>query len=306
MRIANHVDRPGNTPLVKLNSVRPNPKPAGRGQGRYLCPAAATKDRIAVRMVDTAEALRRNTKPSGTIIQALGQHRCRPGSSRQQRPTNVFVCPDKVGEDKRNACSGPTARRWSCVPAVPPEHPDSYYNVSPDRLVRGTTARGSLTSTPIPQGRKVIMRPPARIWRDTDGRSPTSWRVGAPAVAITGTGRCLRRSGGRSGCRRVDPEGSVYSGGTVRHYPGRVWRGFWPAAYDATIPDEIIAVPTPTLFDMTSAWPVRTGLLVGGSCGMAAVAALQVAEREGPDAVVVGAATRTAGAAGQRSSTTNG
>ena len=86
----------------------------------------------------------------------------------------------------------------------------------------------------------------------------------------------------------ADPEGSVYSGGTGRPYLVEgVGEDFWPSAYDPAVPDEIIAVSDADSFDMTRRLAREEGLLVGGSCGMAVVAALQVAEREGPDALVV-------------------
>ncbi|MFD6105902.1 pyridoxal-phosphate dependent enzyme, partial [Nocardia salmonicida] len=61
---------------------------------------------------------------------------------------------------------------------------------------------------------------------------------------------------------------------------------FWPSAYDASIPDEIIAVSDADSFEMTRRLAREEGLLVGGSCGMAVVAAIEVARRD-PDAVVV-------------------
>jgi cystathionine beta-synthase len=66
-----------------------------------------------------------------------------------------------------------------------------------------------------------------------------------------------------------------------------VGEDFWPSAYDRTVPDEIIAVSDADSFAMTRRLAREEGLLVGGSCGMAVVAALRVAERLGPDDVLV-------------------
>jgi cystathionine beta-synthase len=106
---------------------------------------------------------------------------------------------------------------------------------------------------------------------------------------ITGAGRYLKEvSGGAVRIIGADPEGSVYSGGSGRPYLVEgVGEDFWPPTYDRGVPDEIIAVSDADSFEMTRRLAREEALLVGGSCGMAVDAAVKVAQRAGPDALVV-------------------
>jgi cystathionine beta-synthase len=137
MRIAQHISELiGGTPLVRLNSV----VPAGAGtvvaKVEYLNPGGSSKDRIAAKMIDAAEASGQ-LKPGGTIVEPTsGNTGVGLALVAQHRGYKcVFVCPDKVSEDKRNVLVAYGADVVVCPTAVPPDDPQSYYSVS-DRLVK--------------------------------------------------------------------------------------------------------------------------------------------------------------------------
>ncbi|WP_217146332.1 pyridoxal-phosphate dependent enzyme, partial [Streptomyces sp. AC627_RSS907] len=127
------------------------------------------------------------------------------------------------------------------------------------------------------------------LWQQTDERITHFVAGVGTGGTISGTGRYLKDvSDGRVKVIGADPEGSVYSGGSGRPYLIEgVGEDFWPSAYDRTVADEIVPVSDKDAFQMTRRLAKEEGLLVGGSCGMAVVAALRVAERLGPDDVVV-------------------
>ncbi len=290
MRIAEHViDLVGNTPLVRLGSVT-----SGRGASvvakvEYLNPGGSVKDRIAVKMVDAAEASG-ELQPGGTIVEPTsGNTGVGLALVALRRGYHcIFVCPDKVSEDKRNVLRAYGAEVVVCPTAVPPEHPDSYYSVS-DRLSAqpGAWKPNQYANPAGPASHYETTGP--EIWADTDGQV-THFVCGVgTGGTITGTGRYLKEvSGGKVQVIGVDPEGSVYSGGTGRPYLTEgVGEDFWPAAYDPSVPDSIEAVSDADAFNMTRRLAREEGLLVGGSCGMATVGALRVAETLPADALVV-------------------
>src|SRR4029077_15662595 len=136
MRIARHVSELiGNTPLVQLNSVVPAGAGTVAAKIEYLNPGGSAKDRIAVKMIDAAEASG-ELRPGGTIVEPTsGNTGVGLALVAQQRGYKcIFVCPDKVSEDKQNVLRAYGASVWLRPPPVPPDHRDSYYSVS-NRLV---------------------------------------------------------------------------------------------------------------------------------------------------------------------------
>ncbi|KEI44687.1 cystathionine beta-synthase [Saccharopolyspora rectivirgula] len=282
-------DLVGNTPLVRLNAVADSPTPV-LAKVEYLNPGGSVKDRIALRMVEAAEASG-ELRPGGTIVEPTSGNTGVGLAMIAQRKGYrcVFVCPDKVSQDKRDVLKAYGAEVVVCPTAVPPDHPDSYYRVS-DRLVQeidGAWKPDQYANLNNPESHYRVTGP--EIWRQTEGRI-THFVAGiGTGGTISGIGRYLKEvSDGRVRIIGADPEGSVYSGGKGRPYLVEgVGEDFWPTTYDKDICDEIIAISDADSFHLTRRLAREEALLVGGSSGMAVAAALRVAERTGPDDVIV-------------------
>jgi cystathionine beta-synthase len=295
MRYVEHIaDLVGNTPLVRFGPVAAGIAAPVLAKVEYFNPGGSVKDRIALRMVEAAEASG-ELKPGGTIVEPTSGNTGVGLAIVAQRKGYrcVFVCPDKVGEDKRNVLKAYGAEVVVCPTAVDPDHPDSYYRTS-DRLVGeidGAWKPNQYANPENPQSHYLGTGP--ELWEQTEGRI-THFVAGiGTGGTISGTGRYLKEiSDGRVQVIGADPEGSVYSGGTGRPYLVEgVGEDFWPTTYDKGICDRIVAVSDADSFAMTRRLAREEALLVGGSCGMATVAALRVAAElppdEARDAVVV-------------------
>ncbi|MGH3866334.1 MAG: cystathionine beta-synthase [Pseudonocardiaceae bacterium] len=291
MHYAEHIiDLVGDTPLVRLHAVTQDVTSLVLAKVEYLNPGGSVKDRIALRMIDAAErsgALR----PGGTIVEPTSGNTGVGLAMVAQRKGYrcVFVCPDKVGVDKRDVLKAYGAEVVVCPTAVAVDHPDSYYSVS-NRLAReidGAWKPDQYSNPENPASHYHSTGP--ELWAQTQGRI-THFVAGiGTGGTISGTGRYLKEaSDGRVQVVGVDPEGSVYSGGGGRPYLVEgVGEDFWPCTYDRSICDEIIPVSDADSFTMTRRLAREEGLLLGGSCGMAVVGALRVACRANPDSVIV-------------------
>ncbi|MEV0786707.1 cystathionine beta-synthase [Streptomyces sp. NPDC050423] len=280
----------GNTPLVRLRSVTAGIQATVLAKVEYFNPGGSVKDRIALRMIEAAEQSG-ELQPGGTIVEPTsGNTGVGLAIVAQQKGYKcIFVCPDKVSTDKINVLRAYGAEVVVCPTAVDPDHPDSYYNVS-DRLVRETPGAWKPDQYSNPNNpRSHYETTGPELWEQTDGKITHFVAGVGTGGTISGTGRYLKEaSGGAVKVVGADPEGSVYSGGSGRPYLVEgVGEDFWPTAYDRTVTDEIVAVSDKDSFQMTRRLAKEEGLLVGGSCGMAVVGALEVAKRLGPDDVVV-------------------
>ena len=289
------LDLIGNTPLVRLHRSLDLPSEDGPlvlAKVEYLNPGGSVKDRIATRMIDAAEASG-ELQPGGTIVEPTsGNTGVGLAMVAQQRGYKcVFVCPDKVSEDKRNVLKAYGAEVVVCPTAVAPEHPDSYYNVS-DRLSKepGAWKPDQYSNQHNPRSHYETTGP--EIWAQTDGRITHFVTGMGTGGTISGVGRYLKEQNPAIQVVGADPAGSVYSGGTGRPYLVEgVGEDFWPETYDRTVADRVIEVSDADSFAFTRRLAREEAMLVGGSSGMAAYAAKQLAhelaEAGRTDAVIV-------------------
>ncbi|GLU46863.1 cystathionine beta-synthase [Nocardiopsis ansamitocini] len=291
MRVYNSlIELVGDTPLVRLRKVAKGLAPTVLAKVEYFNPGGSVKDRIALSMVEDAEK-KGLLKPGGTIVEPTsgntGVGLAIVAAEKGYRC--IFVCPDKVSNDKLAVLRAYGAEVVVCPTTVAPDHPDSYYSVS-DRLAESTPDAwkpDQYTNPNNPQSHYESTGP--ELWEQTEGRI-THFVAGiGTGGTISGAGRYLKEvSGGKVKVIGADPEGSVYSGGSGRPYLVEgVGEDIWPQTYDTEICDEVIAVSDKESFLMTRQLAKDESLLVGGSCGLAVAAALKVAATAAPDDVIV-------------------
>lgn len=291
MRIAETItDLVGNTPLVRLNHVTDGMAATVLAKIEYLNPGGSSKDRIAGNILDAAE---RDglLKPGGTLVEPTsGNTGVGLALQAQQRGYRcVFVVPDKVAEDKRAVLRAYGAEVIVAPTDVEPSDPESYYSVS-DRLAReipGAFKPNQYVNQNGPRSHYETTGP--EIWRDTEG-TVTHFVAGVgTGGTITGTGRYLKEiSDGAVRVIGADPVGSIFTEGGVHSYKVEgVGEDFWPETYDPSIVDGLHRIGDDESFAMTRRLAREEGLLVGGSSGLAVVAALRTARELDSNGVVV-------------------
>ncbi len=285
------LDLVGHTPLVRLARIA-----AAEGLRCQLVakvetvnPGGSVKDRPAIEMLDAAE---RDglLLPGGTIVEPTSGN---TGAglaivAAQRGYKCIFVMADKQSPEKAALLRAYGAEVVVCPTAVAPEDPRSYYATA-DRLTRETpnSFRPDQYSNPNNPIAHIKTTGP-EIWEQTAGQI-THFVAGiGTGGTITGVGRSLKERNPGVQIVGADPEGSVYSGGSGRPYLVEgIGEDFWPTAYDPSIVDRVIAVSDADSFLMARRVTREEGLLIGGSCGTAVCAAIEVGRDLGPEAMVV-------------------
>ncbi len=293
------LDLVGHTPLVRISRLTRDLGPIDRqplllAKLEMLNPGGSVKDRIGLPMIEAAERSGQ-LKPGGTIIEptsgntghglaiaaALKGYRC------------IFVMADKQSSEKQQLLRAYGAEVVLCPTNVAPESPESYYSVAA-RLARdipGAFKPDQYWNMENPTAHEKTTGP--EIWDGTDGRVTHFVAGVGTGGTITGAARALKARNPAIQVIGADPEGSVLSGDTARPYLTEgVGEDFMPGTYDPDVVDRWVRVSDRDAFAMARRLTREEGILSGGSCGTAMVAALAVArdlvaDPDGRDAVIV-------------------
>ena len=284
------LDTIGNTPMIRLSRIGAGLTPQLLGKVEYFNPGGSIKDRVAIRLVEAAEKDGR-LKPGGTIIEPTSGN---TGTglaiaARLKGYRVIAVMPDKMSKEKIDLLRAYGAEVVVAPTDVAPESPQSYYRVA-DRLteeIPGAFQPNQYANPANPETHYLTTGP--EIWRQTGG-TITHLVVGVgTGGTITGCARYLREQNPDIQIIGADPVGSIYSGPEVHPYLVEgVGEDFWPETYDPSFTDRYVRVSDRDSFLTTRRLAETEGLLVGGSCGLAVHAALEVAQEiTDPNAVVV-------------------
>lgn len=280
----------GNTPLVKLGRIHPPGNLVAKVE--YMNPGGSIKERIAVSMIDAAEASGR-LAPGGTIIEPTsgntGVGLALVGAVRGYRV--ICTVPDKVSQEKRDQLAAYGVEVIVTPTELLPEDEGSYYGVA-RRLaaeIDGAFHPDQYSNPANPAAHENTTGP--ELWKQTDGMLDVLVAGVGTGGTITGAGRYLKSQDPDIELVGADPKGSIYTAGPDgdihQYHVEGVGEDFYPDTVDIDLIDRFIEVSDQESFTMTRRLAREEGLLVGGSCGMAAHAAVRVAAEDSSRLVVV-------------------
>ncbi|MCT4625342.1 MAG: pyridoxal-phosphate dependent enzyme [Schleiferiaceae bacterium] len=207
----NILDTIGNTPLVKLNDIAKDLPGTILAKVEYFNPGQSVKDRMALKMVEDAEASGK-LKPGGTIIE------CTSGNTGMGLALAAIVkgykliCTtnDKQSKEKMDILRALGAEVVICPTNVAPDHPESYYSVA-ERLAKETPNSFYPFQYDNLSNREAHYESTGpEIWDQTDGKI-THFIVGVgTGGTISGVGKYLKEQNPNVKVWGADTYGSVF------------------------------------------------------------------------------------------------
>lgn len=280
----------GQTPLIKLNNIGKQLPCPVYGKVEFFNPGASVKDRVALAMIEEAEATGTITPGKTTIIEATsgntGVGLALVAAVKGYRC--IFVMPDKMSDEKINLLKAYGGEVVIVPTNVPSESPDGYSGVA-KRL------QNEIPNAWMPNQFGNLTNPECHyrttgpeIWQQTDGKVTVFVNGIGTGGTISGVGQYLKEKNPKITIVGADPEGSILSGGAPQPWAVEgIGEDYVPQTFNSQVVDEWVRVNDRDSFRAARLVAQQEGLLIGGSCGTSVAAALRYAERLTPNDVVV-------------------
>ena len=289
----------GWTPLIRLNRVTRGIRTPVYGKAEFFNPGGSVKDRIGLPIIERAER-EGKLKPGGTIVEgtsgntgvglaiaaALRGYKC------------IFTLPDKMSQEKVRLLKAFGAEVIVTPTAVAPDHPDNYVMMA-KRIAEETPnaiLANQFYNQANPDAHYATTGP--ELWEQTEGKITHFVAAAGTGGTITGVGRYLKERNPKIKIIAGDPVGSILAEYWRSHGEHKIEGSPYkvegigqdkvPGTLDMSVIDEYHTVSDRDAFAMSRRLTREEGLFVGGSSGLIAKVALDLARRlDDPDALVV-------------------
>ena len=274
--------------MVKLNNIASGLKPLILAKLEYFNPGGSIKDRMAVFMVE--EALKKGLlKAGGTIVENTSGNTgigiAIYAASRGFK--TIFTIPDKMSSEKINRLKAFGAEVWVCPTDVPPDSPESYYEVA-KRIAKETPNSYLINQYHNQDNVNAHYRLTGpEIWNQTEGKIDYFVTGAGTGGTISGVGKFLKEKNPEIKIIGVDPIGSIYydwfkhkkiTESKVYMVEG-IGEDMLCGAMHFDIMDDMIQVTDKDAFITARRLVKEDGIFAGGSSGAAVYAALQLANK---------------------------
>ena len=271
----------GNTPLVRINRLNPNPNVTICAKIEGTNPTGSIKDRIALKMIDQAEAEGTLVKGKTIIEPTSGNTGIGLAMIGTVKGYEVeIVMSEAVSIERRKMIQSFSATVTLTAPDLGTDgaivrarelvaaHPEKYF--MPDQFSNQYNKMAHYKTTA------------EEIWKQTNGKIDYFVSSLGTSGTIMGVGRALKENNPKIKIVEAHPVKGHYIQGLKNMEEAIV-----PSIYDPSKIDETIMVETQAAFEMTRQIVEKEGIFVGMSSGAAMYAALEIAKEIASGRIVV-------------------
>lgn len=288
----------GNTPLVKLNKIVSGVDALVLAKVETFNPGNSVKDRMAVKMIEDAEADGR-LKPGGTIIEGTSGNTGMGLALVAIIKGYKLICviSDKQSKEKMDILRAVGAKVVVCPTDVEPTDPRSYYSVS-KRLATETPNSWYVNQYDnLSNSLAHYEQTGPEIWKQTEGKI-THFVVGVgTGGTISGVGKFLKEKNPNIKIWGIDTYGSVFKkyhetgifdeNEIYSYITEGIGEDILPKNVDFSLIDGFTKVTDKDAAVYTRKIALEEGIFVGNSAGAAIKGLLQLKEHFKPDDVIV-------------------